>query len=55
MINHMLKLIKSILIVVVVIKLFAVMMINIQNLFKYTEDLMLHTSLWKRCLKRLNI
>ena len=36
-------------------KLFAAMIISIPNQYKYTEDLMLYTNLWQKCLKRLNI
>ena len=55
MINHTLILIKSIQIVVMVIKSFAVMTINTQNQFRFIEVKMLYTTLWKKCLKRLNI
>ena len=55
MINYTLMLIKSIQIVVMVIKSFAVMMINIPNQLKYIEVLILYTNFWKKCLKKSNI
>ena len=55
MINHILKLIKSMQTVVMVIKSYVVMMINTANQFIFIEVKMLYTNLWKKCLKRLNI
>ena len=54
-INHILKLIKSIQTVHMVIKSYVVMITNTANQFRFTEVKMLYTNLWKKCLKRLNI
>ena len=53
MINHTLILIKSIQIVVMVIKSFAVMTINTQNQFRFIEVKMLYTNLWKKLLEEV--
>ena len=47
--NHTQKHIKNIHAVHMVIKLFVVMMMNIQNQSKFIEEKMLHINSWRKC------
>ena len=49
MINHILKLTKSILVVDMVTRLFVVVMINTANQLRSTGERMLSTNLWNKC------
>ena len=51
--NHIQNLIKNTKTIYMAIKLFAAMIISLQNQYKYTEDLMLYTNLWKKMLQEV--
>ena len=53
MINHTLKLIKKILTVDMIIKLFVVMMINTADQFRFIQVEMLYTNSWKKMLEEV--